>query len=109
MRHLLAAQRLLLRSICLAVLLSSIPVWLVAGSGWAPIDPNELAMKGDPLAPGAAAIILYRQVDRDDNGSGDIIVSAPILSPKTGEKDGAPDVSAIFVGKTKCPTQAKQA
>jgi hypothetical protein len=52
----------------LAVLLSSIPVWLVAGTGWAPIDPQELAMKGEPQAPGAAAVILYRQVDRDDNG-----------------------------------------
>ena len=26
-------------------------------------------MKSDPLAPGAPAIILYRQVDRDDNGT----------------------------------------
>jgi hypothetical protein len=69
MRHLVASQRLLLRSLCLAVLLSSIPGRLVAGTGWAPIDPKELAMKSEPLAPGAAAIILYRQVDRDDNGS----------------------------------------
>ena len=69
MRHLVASQRLLLRSLCLAVLLSSIPGRLVAGTGWAPIDPKELAMKSEPLAPGAAAIILYRQVDRDDNGT----------------------------------------
>ncbi len=69
MRHLVTCPRLLLRSICLAVLLSFIPVYLIAGTDWSPIDPNELTMKGDPLAPGAAAIILYRQVDRDDNGS----------------------------------------
>ncbi len=69
MHHLVTGQRLLLRLICLAVVLSSIPVRLVAGTGWAPIDPTELTMKSEPLAPGAAAIILYRQVDRDDNGS----------------------------------------
>ncbi len=34
-----------------------------------PVSPEDLAMKSEPLAPGATAIILYRQVDRDDNGS----------------------------------------
>jgi hypothetical protein len=33
-----------------------------------PVSPEELAMKSEPLAPGASAIILMRQVDRDDNG-----------------------------------------
>jgi len=32
-----------------------------------PITPDDLKMTAEPLAPGAAAIILYRQVDRDDN------------------------------------------
>ena len=31
-------------------------------------QPEELKMTSEPLAPGAPAIILYRQVDRDDNG-----------------------------------------
>ena len=31
------------------------------------ITPAELSMTSEPLAPGAPAIILYRQVDRDDN------------------------------------------
>ena len=39
-----------------------------AGMGFQPISPEELKMTSEPLAPGAAAIILYRQVDRDDNG-----------------------------------------
>jgi hypothetical protein len=39
-----------------------------AGVGFQPISADELAMKTEPLAPGAPAIILYRQVDRDDNG-----------------------------------------
>jgi len=38
-----------------------------AGVGFQPVAPDELGLKGEPLAPGAPAIILYRQVDRDDN------------------------------------------
>jgi hypothetical protein len=34
-----------------------------------PITPEELSLKSEPLAPGAPAIILYREVARDDNGS----------------------------------------
>ena len=41
-----------------------------AGVGFSPISPEELKMTSEPLAPGAPAIILYRQVDRDDNGRG---------------------------------------
>jgi Domain of Unknown Function with PDB structure (DUF3857) len=33
-----------------------------------PPTPEELKMTSEALAPGAPAIILYRQVDRDDNG-----------------------------------------
>jgi hypothetical protein len=32
-----------------------------------PVSPEELKMTSEPLAPGAAAIILFRQVDRDDD------------------------------------------
>ncbi len=39
------------------------------GFGFQPVDPAELKMTSEPLAPGAPAIILYRQVDRDDNGT----------------------------------------
>jgi Domain of Unknown Function with PDB structure (DUF3857)/Transglutaminase-like superfamily len=35
---------------------------------WPPISPEELKTVEEPLAPGAPAIILYRQVDRDDRG-----------------------------------------
>jgi len=44
----------------------STTVW--AGEGFRPVSQEELKMTSEPLAPGAAAIILYRQVDRDDNG-----------------------------------------
>jgi hypothetical protein len=36
--------------------------------GFQPVSPEELKMTSEPKAPGAAAVILYRQVDRDDNG-----------------------------------------
>ena len=35
--------------------------------GWLPVSPEELKMTSEPKAPGAPAIYLYRQVDRDDN------------------------------------------
>jgi hypothetical protein len=38
-----------------------------AGVGFQPVSPDELKMTSEPLAPGAPAIILFRQVDRDDN------------------------------------------
>jgi hypothetical protein len=39
-----------------------------AGDEWQPISPEELRMTSEPLAPGAPAIILYLQVDRNDAG-----------------------------------------
>jgi hypothetical protein len=39
-----------------------------ASIGFQPVSPGELKMTSEPQAPGAAAIILFRQVDRDDNG-----------------------------------------
>jgi hypothetical protein len=35
---------------------------------WLPISPEDLKMTSEPKAPGAPAINLYRQVDRDDQG-----------------------------------------
>ena len=39
---------------------------LVRAEDWLPITPEELKMTAEPKAPGALAIYLYRQVDRDD-------------------------------------------
>ena len=39
----------------------------VSGDEWQPISQDELKMTGEPKAPGAPAIILFRQVDRDDS------------------------------------------
>jgi len=38
-----------------------------AGVGFQSVSPDELKMTSEPVVPGAPAIILYRQVDRDDN------------------------------------------
>jgi Domain of Unknown Function with PDB structure (DUF3857) len=41
----------------------------VAGAvSFQPVSPDELKMTSEPKAPGAPAIILFRQVDRDDRG-----------------------------------------
>jgi hypothetical protein len=40
-------------------------VWAV---GFQPVSPEELKLTSEPKAPGAPAIILFRQVDRDDRG-----------------------------------------
>src|ERR1700733_16317320 len=50
------------------VLLIFCPGSLWAGIEFQPVNPDELKMTSEPLAPGAPAVILYRQVDRDDNG-----------------------------------------
>jgi hypothetical protein len=50
--------------LCLCALLRS-PL-AVNADEWQPINPEELKMTGLKEAPGAAAVILYRQVDRDD-------------------------------------------
>ena len=39
-----------------------------AGDGFQPVLPEELKMTSEPKAPGAPAVLLFRQVDRDDNG-----------------------------------------
>lgn len=38
-----------------------------ASTGFRPVNPDEVKMTSEPKAPGASAIILFREVDRDDN------------------------------------------
>ena len=51
-------------TLAIAVLSASGPA--TRADDWLPITPEELKMTGDPKAPGAPAIYLYRQVDRRD-------------------------------------------
>ncbi len=52
-----------------AVLLLSIALPSIAslGADWPAVAPEELKMTSEPLAPSAAAIYFFRQVDRDDS------------------------------------------
>jgi hypothetical protein len=55
--------------VCAAVLAMAAGVWLAnvaRADEWKPITPEELKMTSLTEAPGAPAVILYRQVDRDD-------------------------------------------
>src|SRR5438105_9771915 len=61
-------RRLFLLALLLAVLGAVRPTHPVsAGDEWQPISQEELKMTSVPEAPGAPAVYLYRQVDRDDN------------------------------------------
>lgn len=40
-----------------------------ASTSYPQVTPEEIKMTSEPLAPGAPAVILYRQVDRDDSAS----------------------------------------
>src|SRR6516164_10104165 len=50
--------------VCFCIGLSPVSVHASAP----PISSEDLAFKGDPSAPGASAVILYREVNRDDSG-----------------------------------------
>jgi hypothetical protein len=65
------ATRFPLLAAILAVSTAALPVPARA-IGFQPVSADELKMTKEPLAPGAPAIILYRQVDRDDSGRGTI-------------------------------------
>ena len=61
-------RRMLLFFTLIAIGLFCVPTQrVVSGDEWPAIDPAELKMTSEPKAPGAPAIILYRQVDRDDS------------------------------------------
>ena len=53
-------------------IVASLATWRASTAGaddWQPISPEESKMTSLPEAPGAPAVILYRQVDRDDGRS----------------------------------------
>ena len=53
----------------LLVMVAGWPTAANASDRFQPVSTEELRMKGEPLAPGAPAVILFREVDRDDNGT----------------------------------------
>jgi transglutaminase-like putative cysteine protease len=63
-------RRILAFAIALVLCTAFYRLRLVNGDEWQPISPEELQMTSIPEAPGAPAVILYRQVDRRDLGRG---------------------------------------
>ena len=61
-----------LRSLVLVSVLVVFIATLVPNAAWAvgfqAVSPDELKMTSEPKAPGAPALILFREVDRDDRG-----------------------------------------
>ena len=60
------------RRVCVCMMMVFLAtLWLsqrpVGAGDWQPIDPADLKMTSEPKAPGAPAIYLYRQVDRNDS------------------------------------------
>jgi hypothetical protein len=53
---------------CFSILNLSLCISAYAGIQFQPVSPEELKMTSEPRAPGAPAIILYREVRRDDCG-----------------------------------------
>lgn len=62
---------------------------------WQPVNPAELKMTGEPLAPGAPAIYLYRKVERDDNEGREINYARLKILSEEGRKYG--DVEIPFL------------
>lgn len=69
----------------------------VKGSDWPPIMPEELRMTSVPEAPGAPAVILYRQVDRQDKLYGShehVYVRIKVLT-EDGRKYGDVEIPSL--------------
>jgi Domain of Unknown Function with PDB structure (DUF3857)/Transglutaminase-like superfamily len=65
----------------LLCVLGSLDIRFAAAAEWLPVSPDELQMTSEPQAPGAPAVILYRQVDRDDSHNfEDVYVRVKILT-----------------------------
>ena len=51
----------------LLLVVSALPSPMFAFDDWQPFSPDELKMTSEPAAPGASAVILYREESSDDN------------------------------------------
>lgn len=73
----------------------AIPTY-VGAAEWLPVSPEELQMTREPQAPGAAAVLLYSQVDRDDNDPSESIYQRIKVLTEEGRK--LADISIAFDG-----------
>jgi len=81
--------------VCLAGILAYCTKPVSASDDWQPVTPEELKMVSEPKAPGAPAIYLYRQVDRDDDASREYHYERIKILTEAGRKYG--DVEIPFV------------
>lgn len=89
---------MLLLSIVLLVLMC-FPGWHTEADGdWLPIDPAELKMTSEPKAPGAPAIYLYRQVDRDDPGKRESYYARIKILTEEGRKNANVELAFLKGG-----------
>ena len=77
-------------------LVSVLPAW--SGDAWPPVSPEETKMTAEPKAPGAPAIFLYRQVDRDDSNGREVNLARIKVLTEEGRKYA--DVEIPFVKGT---------
>ena len=68
-RHSTSRPTYILYFLAAVTALTAFSVSAYAAEDWLPISQDELRMTSEPKAPGAPAIYLYRQVDRDDVNS----------------------------------------
>ena len=61
-------RRNILTNLLLTIIVSMFVINAHAGVQFQPVSAEELKMTSEPLAPGAPAIILYREVNRNDQG-----------------------------------------
>jgi len=68
----------------LLCLLASVQPIRAMAEVWLPVTPDELHLTSIAQAPGAAAVILYRQVDRNDSSNYEDVTFASRYSPTRG-------------------------
>src|ERR1700751_5420488 len=83
-------------SILFALACSAVPT-LVSATDWPPIKPEELKMTSLPEAAGAHAVILFRQVEREDQlyGSSEHVYLRIKVLTEEGRKYADVDIPAL--------------
>jgi hypothetical protein len=88
-------RRILLSCVAAVACVVTFTGRVIAADDWLPIDPAELTMTSEPKAPGAPAIYLYRQVDRDDQTHKQVYYTRVKILTEEGRKNA--DVELVFI------------
>ena len=79
----------------LGLLATFVVMSTVHAEEWLPVTPEELQMKSEPKAPAAAAVFLYRQVDRDDNAPDEVVYERIKILTDEGRKYGNVEIPYV--------------